>query len=200
MRRKELNKKYYQLIKETNEQIKTRKYQRDEEGRVIINMVVEDDSGFLSPFSETISPSIATDVADFLENETKTLLPKELLTLRIKSNCIDENEQKLYEKAIKEHYTKVYIANEKDIKRNKIITLILFIIGVIVLSLAITFKNVIWSEVIDIAAWVFLWEAVDIYFFKNRFQKMQRFRYLSFISMNIEYYSLSNEMEEENNE
>lgn len=198
MRKKYIKQILNETRKKTNEQFKKRKYKKDDEGRVIINMIVKDDSGFLSSFSENESPSISSEVAEFLENETKTMLPRQLLTLRIKSNCIDDNEKVMYVKAINEYYTKTYIVNEKEIKKNNIISIILFSIGLIILTFAIAFPNVIWSEVLDITAWVFLWETVDIMVFKNRYQKMQRYRYLSFLSMSIEYYDLNDG--DENNE
>lgn len=198
MRKKYIKQILNETRKKTNEQFKKRRYKKDDDGRVIINMIVKDDSGFLSPFSENESPSISSEVAEFLENETKTMLPRQLLTLRIKSNCIDDNEKVMYVKAINEYYTKTYIVNEKEIKKNNIISIILFSIGLIILTFAIAFPNVIWSEVLDITAWVFLWETVDIMVFKNRYQKMQRYRYLSFLSMSIEYYDLNDG--DENNE
>lgn len=191
MRNKHTNNILNETRKKTNEQFKKRRYKKDDDGRVIINMVVKDDSGFLSPFSENDAPSISSEVAEFLENETKTMLPRQLLTLRIKSNCIDDVEKELYIRAINEYYTRTYIVNEKEIKRNNVLSVILFITGLIILTIAIAFSNIIWSEVLDIAAWVFLWETVDVAVFKIRYQKMQRYRYLSFLSMKIEYYDIN---------
>ncbi len=45
--------------------------QRDEQGRIIINMTVKDDSEFLSRFSERSTPVISSEVAEFLENSTQ---------------------------------------------------------------------------------------------------------------------------------
>jgi len=44
-----------------------------------------------------------------------------------------------------------------------------------------------WAEVIDIIAWVFLWEAVDISIFKNRSLRIRQVRYLSYIEMKVVY-------------
>lgn len=65
------------------------------------------------------------------------------------------------------------------------------ILGVFVLAFAVFLDykigSVIWAEVIDIAAWVFLWEAVDIKFFKTRELKLKRQRYAAFMDMKIYY-------------
>lgn len=171
-----------------------RKYQRDNENRIIVNMTVKNDSDFLSAFSENATPVISTDVAEFIENSTNSILPKEQLTLRIYSNCIDDQEKVLYKEAITEYYTEKYIANERELKRNNIIAFLLMVAGVIVLAFEILFDYkigiLIWTEVIDIVAWVLLWEAVDISVFGNRALRLKCKRCLSYASMNVEYVPL----------
>lgn len=169
----------------------SKEYQRDEENRIIINMNVKDDTEFLSVFSESETPVIGSETAEFLESSTFSVSPHESLTLRIKSSCIDDGEKVVYEKAIKEYYKERYVANEKALKRFRILSLFLALIGVAILASAIFLEyqkgSLVWAEVVDIAAWVFLWEAVDIHFFKSREMKLKRKRYLSFISAKIEF-------------
>ena len=58
-------------VKETDWTSNERKvFQRDEKGRVLITMLVKDDSSFLSEFSKTETPIISDAVADFLEDST----------------------------------------------------------------------------------------------------------------------------------
>ena len=168
-------------------QLHSKRYQRDKDGNIIVNMTVKNDDDFLSVYSTNEIPVIATDVAEFIENNTSSLHASDPLTLRIYSNCIDESEQKDYREAIKEYYTDKYIVNEKELKRNRIIIFLLMIAGVITLALAFRINSNIWSEVVDIAAWVFLWEAVDIGTFKNRELRLKRKRYLAYMSMKVEF-------------
>lgn len=166
-------------------------HQRDDENRIIINMTVKDDSDFLSVFSQSDTPVISTEVAEFIENSTDSILPKEQLTLRIHSSCIDDKEKELYQKGIKQYYSEKRIANARELKRNNIIVLLLTVAGILVLAFAFLFEDktgsLVWSEVIDIVAWVFLWEAVDISAFGNRGLRLKNARYLSYLSMKIEY-------------
>lgn len=172
-----------------------RSCQRDDENRVIVNMTVKDDSSFLSVFSESNTPVISTEVADFIEHNTVAIFPKEPLTLRIHSDCIDERERELYKKAIAEYYTEKYFANKRELRRNNIIALILTVFGVLTLVPAVLLEyqrgSLIWAEVIDIVAWVLLWEAVDISVFGNRALRMKQKYYLSYISMKVEYVDLN---------
>ena len=171
--------------------IEAKEYQRDNDGRIIVDMNVKDDTDFLSVFSASDTPVISSDVAEFLENSTHSIRPDEQLTLRVKSACIDETEQRIYKAAIKEYYTEKYRVNERELKIQNIIALLLAVLGTLVLVFAVFLdyyvKSIVWAEVIDIVAWVFLWEAVDIKFFKTRELALQRKRYAMLIYMKIRY-------------
>lgn len=169
--------------------------ERDFESRVVINMTVKDDSDFLSVFSHNSDPVISADVADFIENGAEPFHHKECLTLRIHSNCIDEEEKKIYDSAIRNYYREKEIANTRSIKRNNAIVLLLLLFGIAVLGFSIFLEAVIssavWPEIVDIFAWVLVWESADIGIFKNNELRIKRKRYYSFIKMRIEYCGLS---------
>lgn len=162
----------------------------DAEERAIIEMTVKDDSNFLSVYSASDTPVISTEVAEFIEAGTHSLSPKQSLTLRIRSDCIDEQEQKDYPAGIRQYYREKYMAAQSEARFNLMAVLLLTLAGVITLILAFRVEHRIWSEVIDIAAWVFLWEAVDIGVFKNREIDLKRKRYRSYITMKVEYTPL----------
>ena len=180
-----------EIKKNVKEEIAKRKHKRDDEGRIIIEMTVKNDDDFLSPFSENETPVISENVSDFIENSTSSL-PLEPLTMRIYSDCIDEKEKVLYKKSIKEYYLEKYISNEKEIKSNYIIASIMAFVGVLVLILSIYFglnDKMLISEIIDIFAWVFLWESIDVSFLRNMSLRVKRKRYLTYIGMKIEYHN-----------
>jgi hypothetical protein len=155
----------------------------------IINMTVNDDSSFLSEFSVNDTPVINRELAELIENSTPSIRKKETLTLKIKSGCIDEEEKKLYSRAIKQYYTERYMGGKIELMRDYIIAGILAVVGMLVLILAFFVEDhsTIWSEVIDIVAWVFIWEAVYIAFLETRRQKQSNRKYIAYVSMNIEY-------------
>ncbi len=181
--------------------MKERKYQKDENGRAIICMNVKNDDDFLSEFSESNTPVISPAVAEFMEHSAHAIPPKEAFSLHIHSNCIDDEEKVLYQSAIKEYYLQRYIATEQEIKRNRLLVFLLGIAGVSVLIFGIIFDykigNAIWSEVIDIVAWVLLWEATDIALLETRGLHMKKKRYLSFLSMNIQYLDSNNKIKKQ---
>ncbi|MBQ9792794.1 MAG: hypothetical protein IJW32_03540 [Clostridia bacterium] len=183
------------LIKNTKENLSTKKIE-NVDNSAIINMIVKDDENFLSVFSETDTPVISNEVANFIETSAKAIAPNKNLTLKIKSDCIDNQEKELYRKAIKEYYKEQSVATSRELNKSNLIALFLTIAGIFVLALAFLLEQHMpisfWAELVDIVAWVFLWEAVDVFCFKTRMMRLQIKKYMSFISMKIEYLSLKN--------
>lgn len=171
-------------------QTQGRRQKLDCDGNIIVNMTVKNDDDFLSVYSTNEVPVISSEVAEFLENSTDSALPRDSFTLRIYSDCIDEAEKEEYASAIKEYYAEKYLANKNERKRNGIVITALSILGILVLALAFQIDHAVWSEVVDIAAWVLLWEAVDIGVFKNREKSLLSRRYKAFMSMKAEFYPL----------
>lgn len=181
-----------EIKRQADLKIENAQTERDGEGRRIINMNVRDDAGFISPFADTAKPVIGGEVADFITSRASAISHKERLTLRVYGDCIDESEREVYRTAIKEYYTESYAEKQREYVRNLIASIILGVIGVIMLGVMIwleeTTQSAVWIEVIDIVAWVFVWEAVDIAFLENGVTSMGRRRCLALIDMKVEFY------------
>lgn len=144
----------------------------DEEGRSILNMKVSDESSFLSPFYFD-RPLLSDDAASYLTSHKAILLWKKGVHINIISDSISKEEEPVYREAIKGYFTQEAIRYERSQRRNYILSVILFLIGVAVFSLMFTLDHFLgdklgmWSEVIDVVAWVFIWEAVDVAFIEK---------------------------------
>lgn len=180
--------------KMVDEAFSTDTVQHDEENRRIINMTVRDDTDFLSPFSKGLTPVISADVAEYLENMAKAALPSEELVLRIRSDCVDKNEEVLYRKAIREYYGNSNVSLTRDIKRSIITAVALFITGLLILVLTYwvgkSLEQEFFSEVFDIMSWVLIWEATDISLLQMHSMRIEQKRYCALIHMKIEFYPL----------
>lgn len=165
--------------------------ERGYENRIIINMNIDNDDDFLDKFSKSDYPIVNSDIYEYINKYTSSFKPNEKYILRIHSNCIDDVEKDIYSKAIKNYYIAKYLNNNVNLKRNRIISLILGIIGGLILGLVIFLeynqKSEFWMRIFDIVSWVFIWEAVDILFFKCNELKIEKLRTLNFIDMKIEY-------------
>lgn len=136
-----------------------------------ISLTVYDDSSFLSPYSSDNEEIISDEVAGFLENSAKQIKPTSFLKINIKSKTIAENEKPVYLRAIKNYYENESAEIKRNLKFNLIATLILFAISVVVLLVLFLvvakFNIQVLTEIVTIMAWVFLWEAVDLFFIRR---------------------------------
>lgn len=158
-----------------------------------INMTVMDDSDFLSPYSPTDTPIVSGDVAEFLENGANKFLPKQQIELNVHSNCIDDGEKVIYDEAIRNYFNLKLDGMKLALRRNLIVSVIFTVIGILGLAAMVIidhfFDKAIWTEVVDIFAWVFVWEAVDQFFIERRKLLLERKKYQAFTEMKINYYS-----------
>lgn len=162
----------------------------DTEGRAIIPLTVRDDSDFLSPFSEGATPLIGADVAEYLEEKTEDLPRGKELVLQIRSGCIDPVEQEAYRLGVKEFYLIRYLSVRRELRRNLLLAVTLAA-GMLLLLLALVIDarlgSPYWTELTDIVAWVFVWEAVHVLVFGSHDLRTQKLRCLSFMDMKIEF-------------
>ena len=180
-----------EIRRKLKEEIKKRTHQRDSDGRIVIPMIVSDDTDFLSVFSENSTPTISSDVSDYISEQTAYLPTNEDIRLQIRSNCISEEEQQLYRTAIHEHYLTQYIRNRREWFRNTLLSAVLAIVGILLLILTVFLDESVgmpvWTEISDIAAWVFVWESVDVFVFRNHEVRCEILRCLSGIDMKVDF-------------
>lgn len=166
--------------------------QYDDEGRALIKLLVKNDDNFLSPYSTKEKGTLSGEVSDFIEHSLMEVHCKEKIHFQIHGDTIDDAEKNEYTAAIRSHYSTCYKETVFEKKRLFVISMIMAFIAVITLSLMIFFEvrgitNAVFVEVIDIIAWVFMWEAVDIFFFRRSELKLKEYRYLRLAESVIEF-------------
>lgn len=161
-----------------------------------INMTVRDDTDFLSPYSPTDEPVVSGEVAEFFENGAAKFLPKQKIELNVYSGCIDDGEKIVYENAIRNFFNLKLSGTELSLKRNLIVSVVFTVIGIVGLVAMLLFDkffdNAIWTEIVDIFAWVFVWEAVDQFFIERRKILRDRRKYKAFTEIRINYHPVKN--------
>lgn len=165
-------------------------YKFDEDGRCIIDVVVNDEDSILSSFSGN-DPTISNEFSEYIENKTTIKHIKNQLTINIICDTIDEKEEVLYREAIKNNYILKYLESRKEMIRDFIIAGAMLLVGILVLILAVILelngKNNIILEIYDIIAWVFVWEATDIVFFKRTITNLKRKKYYCLMNAKVNY-------------
>lgn len=144
--------------------------ERDESGRAILHMTVRDDSGFLSPYCGA-RPVISSEVADFLDNAASALPPKGDLALHIRSDVITGEEARVYDAAIRNYYRNRTKETRRNVLRNRTAAIIMLVMGILIFSLLFFLERrglgEMMTNLLEIAAWVFIWEAVDLFFLER---------------------------------
>lgn len=163
----------------------------DESGRQLVKIHVSDDSNFLSPFSTDGLPMLSSETAEFLEHNIKHLRPNTPLHIKIEGQCIDPQERILYEKAIRSYYHAEFAEIVRNIRKNTIQTVTMTLLAALTFAFALILTQrdmeSIFLEMIDVVAWVFMWEAADIFFFQRSALRMKRLRYFNLIQADISF-------------
>ena len=144
-----------------------------------IHMTVRDDSAFLSPYSPSAEPMVDSAVADFIEARAAATKSRRFC-LHIHSDCINDSEQTVYRRAISAYFRDSARSLTETIRRESVIAAILAMLGIFTLFLMLFLEGGavtgVWLEVIDIVAWVLLWEAPDMYLLHGHAQRLRRRR------------------------
>lgn len=169
------------------------KIEIDEEGRKIIRVYVHNDDQFVSPYASNGTPVLSGETADFLNHSLKHLRFIDKIHFIIESNCIDDDEKKLYEAAIKNYYHQELIENKEQIKQKTKISIIMILLGAIIFLIAIACSNsagTLLLDILDVIAWVFVWEAVDLFVLQRGTLKNQQLRYLQIMFSKITFQDI----------
>ncbi len=168
----------------------------DDEGRELIALSVHNDDSFLSPYSMGKAPKLSEEVVSFLDESTRGIRPDSHVHLAIHSDSIDEEEAARYESAIRSHYESTYHSIRAEKKHLHRIALIMALVAVFALSFMIGIDvagqgDAVFVEVVDIFAWVFMWEAVDIFFLQCTLLRARERRALILAESRISFHALS---------
>lgn len=182
IKRKDVNKRVEDLEKQE-------KHIYDEDDRVVININVRDDVEFLSNYGIEENTVISQETASFLEHAIKPINYKENLTLAIHSDVISEDEKYLYDKGIRNYYKNSLLEQKKHLDLNLKSTLFLLLSGIVYFALltlvSFFLKNDLWVEVLSIVGWVFIWEAVEVFFLERPKLRRMKYRYYALMNSKI---------------
>lgn len=158
------------------------------EQEIIIDIYFYKKELILSPFFSN-KYMISNELMEFLCKEIQSDYLSKKIILNFNHNDISSGERSIYKKAIHYTYEKLFEEINLKIKRMNIISFLMFMIGFIILGLAVVVKsiklNTIFIEVFQIIAWVFVWDSVDIFVFKRNRLKELRNKYAVLKDVNV---------------
>ncbi|MDE6373753.1 MAG: hypothetical protein K2L72_04565 [Clostridia bacterium] len=138
------------------------------ESGAIINVKIDGKEQLYSPYSYS-GDKLSGEFCEYVYERAKRAPITEDLTINIHS--AEELDAAEIESTLKKHYGRVYLESKGELRRVTTISLIMTVFGVIALAVMVLLNHLLnnfyVSTIIEIAAWVFVWEAVD-YFFLQR--------------------------------
>lgn len=134
----------------------------------VINVKITSKEQLFSAYSYS-GDKLNAEFSEYVFSKAKSVPVTE--SIKIKIHTADAIDVAEAEQALKSHYRTEYIEAKKEAKRIVCISLIMTILGVLALTALLLINyftdNLYITSIVEIAAWVFIWEAVD-YFFLQR--------------------------------
>ncbi|MGN1227936.1 MAG: hypothetical protein ACI4TX_04760 [Christensenellales bacterium] len=165
------------------------KYEIDNSGNAIIYSNISTD--FLCPYAISGQERISSEFSSFLEVNAKQVPLKYNLHLRLKqSQALSEDEKDRVKFAIKNDFAEKIVSIKTALKSSMTYSIIMMVLGILMIFV-IVLNNAygvgILKEILTIVDWVFIWNAVDTYFFKYVGQKANLRNYERLLASTIEF-------------
>ena len=175
-------KKLNQKIKELKKNVEiAEEIEETENGNAIIDIAVNDLDDFYSPYSPKGYKLLNPEMIDYIDEYSKGIPAKQELTLRISAQNKSDDSKDRIEKTIRRTYAEKIASVNDDLRRNLMSSIIFMIVGLIflvgvIITSTYEFSEAIY-EVLDIIAWVFIWEAVDTFFMERHKKRVEKIKY-----------------------
>ena len=168
--------KIVEVVKNLKEELKNKNDDFDD--IETINIKAENKAAIFSDYNYDSNEVLNPNLEAFLVEKAKSIPPKSNLRVKIfTDDCVDENEVKV---AYKNKFKGDFEELEQELRRNMLFALTMLILGVLFIGFLILemhfLNNYILSTILEIAAWVFIWEAVDSFFLERSVIKRKRYQ------------------------
>ena len=150
----------------------------DKKGNAVIYVGLKSKEDFYNPYCDKTYSMLNGDMLEYIETNAMTLPKRRDIAIEISTETPTSDKEKSQMKdAIQRQFAEELIHQKRKLKINLIATLVLSIIGLGVLALAVFLENLnissILSNTVMIAAWVFVWDAVDNFFIRRPSMRMK---------------------------
>ena len=161
----------------------------DEEDRAIINVGAENYDDIFSPYCFKGGDTLSSSLVDYLAQKSGAVPLDYDLTIRFHVKGASEEKRKEIQAAVKENYQSDVHAIERRMKRTTSFSLIFLFIGILVTTIYLFFVEMApkaTTYVVDILAWLFIWEGIDAFFLDRRLLQLDRLKALRLGTAKIE--------------
>ncbi len=145
----------------------------DDGGNAIIDMSIEKEEDFFSPYCHKKYELINTEVDAYLKTSEQGLPALDDIAIHIytKKQPTKENEERICS-AVKRHYAEELVFASKSLKNNIILGIVFSILGLVLLFVGAVlnqaYANYYLDSVAGVVGWLFLWDGMEIIFYDQK--------------------------------
>ena len=184
-------------LKTVRDRIKHDVFETDEFGRPVVRINITDADSLLSVYNDDGMQIISEDTAEFINNITKPIPPKQDIDLKISCDNYTKDKEAIYKSAITNYYVNEFAHRDVKLRHNMINSIWLLIVGVVLFTLLFFIGKWDVPDVIyllcEVVCWVFVWEAVDNLWIRRHEIKLIQYKELQIIFAEITFTKLGDE-------
>ena len=184
---------YYLKTKNVKEQLKFNQNKNgfvcDNSNRAIIDIGAENYDDIFSQFCYKGGDTLSSNLVEYLQQKANAIPLEYDLTMRFHVKGANEEKRNEISLAVKENYKSAILGIEKRMKRTLIFSMWFLLIGLMFCTTYLLLSNIISkpiSYLLDLLAWVFLWEGIDAFFLDRRFMQLEKYKLYRLFSAKIE--------------
>ena len=152
-----------------------------------INIKVQNKEQVISQFSYDENDKINKDLAEFIESKSRDVRFSQDIQLNFYSK--QEINADEIQPTISNHFRAECKQAKDELKVSNIAVIVLMILGVIGLACLLWVNrfldNFFFQMILEIASWVFIWEAVDMFFLSNFGSRIERIKNVKIFNVKI---------------
>lgn len=185
-------KKLNQRIKDLKKDIEdAEEVEETADGKAIVDIAVDDLDDFYSPYSPKGFKLLNPEMIEYIDEYSKTIPNTQELILRISATNKTDEAKKRIKNTIRRTYVEKIANINTELRRNLFSAIIFMVVGIlflagVIVANALDLGSTI-NEILDIVAWVFVWEAVDIFFMERHKKRIEKLRYAKLAVTEIEF-------------
>jgi len=163
-------------------------FECDKDGRAIIEVGAENYDDIFSPYCYKGGDTLSSELVEYLKKQSGTIPLDYDLNIRFNVKNADEQKRKEIQMAVKENYEIDVLGIEQKIRGLNIMAFSLISIGILFMVaylILINFVPISATYLIDILAWVFIWEGVRAFIMDKNELKIAELKSLRLASAKV---------------
>lgn len=161
----------------------------DDEGRGIINVGAENYDDIFSPYCFKGGDTLSLELVEYLWDKQGAIPLDYDLTIRFNVKKADENKRKEIQMAVKQNYENDIHATDQKLHRLTLLSIWFLLLGVLLATaylIGVSYLPLAVNFILELLAWVFIWEGVRALFLDTRTLKLDKLKALRLAAAKIE--------------